>query len=333
MRIVFRTEGNHRQGMGDVWGSIALADEFARHQDETLFILSGGEEAITAIKGQGYRLRPADSLDAEQEVLRAFRPDAVIVNKLNNSSEYIKALKDFADLIVTIDDAGRGAKIADLNINVLYHIPGAVTDPQYVALRREFQEIHGQTKTIRTEVREFLIAQGGSDTYGFTPRIIRALERINCRPHCTVVTGAAFRHQAELEEAVGASTLDLTLVHNARNMAELMWSADLAITAGGLTMFELACVGTPSLVICGEPFEVETATRHEQAGAVVSLGFGGDLDYAQLPEAVDALAMNAEVRRQMSIRGKWLVDGRGCERIVRLIRERVEQAHGSRLRL
>ncbi len=89
-------------------------------------------------------------------------------------------------------------------------------------------------------------------------------------------------------------------------------------------MFEMACVGTPSLVVCGEPFEVETATRLEKAGAVMNLGFGGELDYAQVPVALEALAANTDKRRRMSLRGRQLIDGRGCERVVGMIRERVE---------
>ena len=323
MRIVFRTEGNHAQGMGDLMGSLALADEYAKQSDDLLFVISGGDEAIAAIAGRGYRHQTAATFGDEQEVLRSFRPDVIIVNKLNNDPAYIKSLKELAGLVVTMDDAGEGARHADLRVNPLYHVPEAVTDPQYVALRSEFQEFHKQAKAIRSEVRELLVTQGGSDTYGFAPRILRSLESMTIRPRCTVVVGPAFRHETELRQAVAASTLDLTVARNARNMAELMWNADLAITAAGLSMFELLCVGTPSLVVCAEPFEVETAARLEKTGAVVNLGFGRDVNYAQLPKAVEALVMDTERRRQLSIRGKQLVDGLGCERIVGLIRDRV----------
>jgi UDP-2,4-diacetamido-2,4,6-trideoxy-beta-L-altropyranose hydrolase len=309
--------------MGDLWGSIALADECKKHSDEILFVISGGDEAIAVLRERGYQYRTVESDLREQEVLRAFHPDTVLVNKLNNPPTYIKALKELTDLVVTIDDAGEGAQSASLKINVLYHTPGAVTDPQYATMRDEFREIHKQMKTIRSEVRELLITQGGSDTYGFTPRILRALEQMDNGPHCTVVVGPAFLHEAELRETVGASKLDLTVVRDARNMAKLMWNADLAITAGGLTMFELACAGTPSLVVCAEPFEVETAARLEKAGAVVNLGFGEGLDYARLPVSVDSLGRDVEIRDKMSRCGKQLVDGKGCERIVGMIRERV----------
>ncbi len=306
--------------MGDVIGSLALADECVKQADEILFVISGGDEAIAAITERGYRLHTAPTWESEQQILHAFHPDVILVNKLNNPARYIRSLKSLAGLVVTIDDAGEGAQWADLKFNVLYHVPGAVTDSHYVALRYEFKVMHGREKAISSQVRELLVMQGGSDTYGFTPRIIRAVEGIRIRPHCTVVVGPAFRHEDDLQHAMGASTLDLTLVRNAHNMAELMWRADLAITAAGLGMFELLCVGTPSLIICGERFEVETASRLEKAGAVVNLGFGGDMNYGQLPKAVEAFAMDVERRKQLSFRGKQLVDGCGCKRVLDLIR-------------
>ncbi len=311
-------------------GSLALADECAKQADEILFVISGGDEAIAAITERGYRFHAVAAHENERQALRAFRPDVILVNKLNNDPTYIKSLKGLTDLLVTIDDAGEGAKLADLRVNSLYYTPDAVTDPRYIALRNEFQEIHGRSKRINDEVQELFIAQGGSDTHGFTSRIIRALEGMMTRPHCTVIIGPAFKHEAELRSATEASSLDLTVVRNARNMAELMWNADLAITAAGLTMFELLCVGTPGLVVCAEPFEVETAARLEKAGTVLNLGFGGRLDYTRLPQSVDALAEDVETRGAMSRCGKQLVDGKGCERIVRLIRERAKELSGSR---
>jgi hypothetical protein len=43
---------------------------------------------------------------------------------------------------------------------------------------------------------------------------------------------------------------------------------------------------------------------------------------------VEDLAVNPERRRQMSAWGKALVDGRGCERIVGLIRSRLAERGG-----
>lgn len=324
MRIAFRTEGNHGQGMGDVWGSLALAREFSRGSDEVIFIVSGGEEAVAAVRGQGYPCLVAPTYRQEAAPLREFRPDVIIVNKLNNALDYLRFLKALAPFLVTIDDTGEGTEVSDLKFNVLYEIPGAITDWEYLPLREEFIAAHTADKEIRPQVSELLIAQGGSDTYGQSPRILLALERAAARPRCTVVVGPAFRHETELKKAVTASSFEVRVLRSPGGMASLMVEADLAITAGGILMLELCCVGTPGIVVCGDRWEIETADRLEREGAVVNLGSGLDLDFGRIPLVLDALCPDSERRKSMSAAGKRLVDGRGCERMARMIRERMK---------
>lgn len=323
MRIAFETQGDHRQGMGDLWGSVALAGACSRMSHETLVMIPGGEEAVALLQERGQRFHVVESREEGRQVLSAFRPDVVIVNKLRNEPDDIRWLKRFAALVVTMDDDGEGAQAADLRINALYPTASAVTDLRYLPLRTEFEAASARPRMIREAVQELLLIQGGSDTYGFTPRIIRALNMMTIHPHCTVVIGPAFRHERELQQAIAAASLSLSVVRNAPHMATLMIQVDLAITAGGLTMCELVSVGTPSLVICGEPFELPTARRLEAAGVVRVLGFGGDLDDAQVPRAVERLAEDLQARRHMSATGRQLIDGYGCERIVQLIEARL----------
>ena len=328
MRVVFRTEGNEKQGMGDVWGSIALADEFSKSSDEIIFVLSEGEKAIELLEGRGYQTCIAESVEEELVLLRRFQPHVVIVIKLNNEPQYIKALKALTQHLVTIDDAGDGSRYADTRINVLYHTYGAETDPKYITLRSEFRGLHERGKRVRREVQELLIMQGGSDTYGFTPSIVHGLEGLSIRPRCNLILGPEFRHEKELAASLATSSLDFTVLNNPHNLGELMWRADLAVTAGGLAMFELASVGTPSIVVCGERFEEETASGLEQSGVVVNLGFGAAINYDDVSRKINDLALDWSKRKRMSVRGRKLVDGKGCERIVGMVRQRlcVDQA-------
>jgi spore coat polysaccharide biosynthesis predicted glycosyltransferase SpsG len=105
-------------------------------------------------------------------------------------------------------------------------------------------------------------------------------------------------------------------------MPALMPAADVAVSAGGITMFELCCLGVPGIIVCAERFEVQTAARLDREGAVINLGFGADLEAPRLVRALNML-INDPVRRQsMSATGRRLIDGRGAERIVALLRSR-----------
>ena len=311
--------------MGDVWSSLALAEACAGRGDEVKFVVSGGEEAtIETIRKQGYPVRVAPTLAEQAECLRRLAPHVVVVNKLNSRVEEIRALKRHAAFVVTLDDVGEAAAVADLRINVLYHTADSVTDPRYVCLRSEFRLLHEMSKVVNEDLTEIVVSQGGSDTLGFTPMIVRALARTRCRPHVTVILGPTFRHYSALDGAIKDTGLVPTILRAPPNMAELLWRADLAITAGGLTCFEAACVGVPALVIAGEPFELETASRLAHAGAVVNLGFGGEISPDELASTVDAIAADTELRRCLSERGKAFVDGAGSNRVTELIHERAQ---------
>lgn len=52
----------------------------------------------------------------------------------------------------------------------------------------------------------------------------------------------------------------------------------LLISAGGIMMFEAACIGVPTIVVRGAPFEEETAQGLMDLGIVVNIGYGGHFD-------------------------------------------------------
>jgi UDP-2,4-diacetamido-2,4,6-trideoxy-beta-L-altropyranose hydrolase len=324
MRVAFRTEGNHKQGMGDVWGSIAMAEALNAAATEILFIVSEEKEGAEVIRRHGYRCESAGSADIPG-LLRSSAPDVVVFNKLRNSVEEVSVARQNSALTLTIDDDSDASRSADLNINPLYPIPGAVCGPGYVPLRDEFQDAWTQERSHGSSAERILISMGGSDTYGFTPDVVKAVARVRPELRMGVVLGPAFSHQSEFDAATDDIGSDINVIRDASNMAELMLDADMAITAGGLTMFEACCVGTPLIVVCGERFEVATADEMASGGAAVNLGFGGDLAPERLTETVASLAADQDRRREMGERARQMVDGRGATRIAELIRERHNQ--------
>ena len=137
-------------------------------------------------------------------------------------------------------------------------------------------------------------AEFGSNSAQFDAlrmRIARLEGELSGRTPVFPVGSPMAAEQAQIERSLYAS-----------RMADLMTAADLAITAGGLTLFELACVGTPALVVCAERWGVETAERLAREGAAMHLGFGGDLDYGTVPRAVDLLSRAPDQRAALAER-------------------------------
>lgn len=319
MRIAFRTRGNHKQGMGDVMSSLALADAFRDHGHEILFVVDDDPEAVDCVSQCNYSVKPVQTQEKEFSYLESFKPDVIIVNQLNNPKIFLNELKKCTDLLVTVDDAGPGASIADIRFNPEYYSPDSYCGPEFVPLRKEFQDMNKKEKNINKEVKTILVTLGGSDTYGFTPKVVCALSCISDEIDITVITGSAFRHIAQLNEAIESARRPFLIRRDVGNMAELMFSSDFAVCGGGITLFELACVGTPAVIVCCEPFEEETATRMQEDGFGINLGFGEGLDEESIFKAIDTLIKDYYLRLEMSRKGKELVDGKGAKRMAEII--------------
>lgn len=307
--------------MGDVMGSLAIADAYRDQNpgDAIIFIVDNDKEAIAAVLDAAFEVQMVESLDQEITRVKEISPEVIVVNMYKNDVKRLKLLKENTRLLVAIDDPGDAARWADIRVNPLYYVDDALTDPAYVALRKEFIQANKIGKVIKDKVETILVTQGGADTYGFLPKIIGALDGIEKDSRIDVVIGSAFKHHEQLEEAINKSERSFNIIYNATNMCELMQQSDLAVTAGGNTMFELACVGVPAIVLCAEEFEVETAGRMEKYGVVENLGFGGIVSPDRIYERIRFLMPDKSRRTGMSRRGQKLVDGRGAERVVKLM--------------
>ncbi len=224
-----------------------------------------------------------------------------------------------AALLITIDDAGKAAqKIADLRINPLYYVRGAVCHPSYIPLDRIFQKHHSARKAIRPVIKNILVTMGGSDTYGFTPHVIRILGH-SWAKECalTVIRGPASKHSPRHIQTLLGAAKNTRLLNSIPQKAMLRWMqwADLAICAGGNTLFELACTGTPSISIASEPFEEETVLRMQKLGVCLGIPFHRKVSEKKLSSHIKTMR-DYSIRRSQSRTGKKLVDGKGVERIV-----------------
>ena len=138
-----------------------------------------------------------------------------------------------------------------------------------------------------------------------------------------VVTGPFFSREVILEtEALAAANPKISVWLDPPAMYELMARADLAVTGGGQTTYELAASGTPAVAI---------RLVGNQTGNLKGLSACGVLEWvdgvddADLHEKVQAaivrLGGDPLAREAMSRAGRALVDGQGAARVARAVLE------------
>jgi spore coat polysaccharide biosynthesis predicted glycosyltransferase SpsG len=187
-----------------------------------------------------------------------------------------------------------------------------VLDERYALLRQ-----HRRNPSSTTAARMFLFF-GGADTSNLTLRVLKSLVSLE-RPlqRITAVLGRLNGQKRAISDFVRAHPALPIEVHvDTPDMPDLMAAADIAVTSGGLTIWESACIGLPVVVISTSERERTHSPLLEKRGTCLYLGHQSDVTEPSIREAVDKLIEDVEKRAVMARAGRGLVDGRGTARVI-----------------
>ena len=143
-----------------------------------------------------------------------------------------------------------------------------------------------------------------------------------------IVVGPSFDAglQASIERATTGMSHETELVRAPRNLVEQIAWCDLGLGATGLTKYEIAFMGKPSMQLAMDPLHGRLNQAFAGLGATHYLGVVGVVPCQTLALEIAGLLDDAPRREAMAERAGTLVDGRGADRILDLIEGRA--AHG-----
>jgi len=300
-RIVFTVVGRAQLGMGHVYRALTLAHELVHH--DLVFVCEDADDlAIAAIRRHHYRLEIAANGKLLETVV-ALSPDLVVNDILDTSVSYIDLLKQQGARVVNFEDMGSGAEHANLVINALYphQLPesNVLVGAKYFCLRDEFLHIQPRTRPHRAE--RLLVTFGGTDPNNLTCRVLEQLAGVigELGLEVDVVVGPGYAHGDQLEQTLNKHhRLALRLIDTTCRISEFMQSADLAITSGGRTVYELAALHVPTIVLCQNSRELTHSFASADHG-IANLGLGTETDTATLAEIFRRIAADGAMRDHM----------------------------------
>lgn len=269
-RVVFVVAGYPAIGMGHVFRSLMLAHEISNHK--VFFVCTKESElAASNIAARDYKT-VIQKGELWEDVL-ALGPDLVINDMLDTSRDYMERLKAAGIPVVNFEDEGPGAALADQVVNALYEEgkeDGARENSRffyghrYFCLRDEF--IQAEQNAFRPEPKCVLVTFGGTDMPDYTRQTLNVVEPL-CRERgiaVRVVTGPGYAHRDELVRHIEELGNPLIRFEYATNvMSRMMEGVDLAVCSAGRTVYELAHMRIPSIVLA----QHEREARHTFARA------------------------------------------------------------------
>ena len=250
-RIIFRVIGNSQVGMGHIYRALSLAHEMNDH--EILFV--SDDESFAAVKelaSSHYRL----AIYPRNEIINGIiklEPDLVINDILDTAASDLDSLKANEIVVVNFEDLGTGASIADLTINELYDVPTLSGERflwghDYFFVREEFE--NASPHTYKKQVDAVLLAFGGTDQHNMSHAIYKAVrhfcEQSGIKIH--IVTGPGYEGYEELRSDIEQFS-GATITHATGVISHIMEQTQVAITSNGRTVYELAHMNIPSIVI------------------------------------------------------------------------------------
>ncbi len=294
--------------------------------------------SLALLRKEGFEVHQLDGAyptpkdwDTLREVLSTY-PDAwVTTDGYHFDTAYQRLIKESGHPLLVIDDMAHLERYAaDIVLNQNLHAAALqytceadcrlLLGPRYVLLRREFIERQTFRRDIRASARRILITLGGVDPSNAIFRVLQALQKVEGNDlEIRVVVGKSTSRHGQLEEIADRSPFDTQLVIDPARMSDLMAWADLAISAGGSTCWELAFMGLPNVVVVLSDNQRPIAEHLEAEGVSVNLGWHENLRADELVRAVTSLLGNAGRRTEMARRGQALVDGKGAARVLRYL--------------
>jgi len=195
---------------------------------------------------------------------------------------------------------------------------------RYCLLSPEFRQWRGDVRVAPRLARRVLVSLGGSDPDNVTMKVVQALGLLtDFDLEATVVVGPSNPHFAALNDVLTAADRPHKLVRAAANMPELMHQADVAVSAGGATCWELAIMGVPFATLTIADNQRPNAANLDAANVSMSIGWHADADPARIAQVLAQLVEDQPRRQAMSEAGQKLVDGDGANRVVAALRARL----------
>lgn len=333
MKILIYTFGNHKMGMGHIYRMLNLADLLEKKKHEVLFLLPSWVDGLKKIKEQRKEVIQVPINFFEQEslyaqLLKDYVFDYIIVDALQVPERIMRLFQKKSKILLSLDNVGQGRFFSDILINILYRQKPKLKEPKieinnfsYLVLNKNFKKFNLKKKIINKKVKKILITQGGSDTYGIVPKIVNSLSSLLRGLEVYVLVGPAFKHRKELISSIRNNNLKIKILENVEETWKLFYEMDMAISAGGMTLFELLCAGVPCMVLTQERKEIETINYLKNLDLIIMLGLYEKIQNNDLLNKTLGLMEDYDTRIKMSEKGKQMIDGEGCERTACLIED------------
>ena len=328
-KLFFRVDMNRTIATGHMMRCLAIADAAQKIGIRSTFIIADNT-AVSLLQSRRYQyiiLRSSwdkmeDEIGQMIELIHRHNIEKLIIDSYYVTKSYLAALT-YETETWYIDDINAfhypvngiicyASYWRKFKYDDSYSDTQLLLGTEYAPLRREFTNL--PLKKINERIAHILILSGGSDEYNIIGKLLESQKGKSD----TVIDAVCGLFNPRYDEMTDKFQKNLK-IHIHRSLPDIdqyMKTADLAISAGGTTLYELCACGTPTIAYSLADNQLDNVRQFDEDGVIK---YAGDVrtddvvsNAIELMKQYDCM----EVRKLLSAKMQRLVDGLGAIRIV-----------------
>ena len=329
MKVSIVTEGFQNTGYGHITRCLSIAQAFEERNIFPTLYVNGDENSKPFLPSNNYKI--IDWLQRPTLLISEIKnSDVLIMDSYLAGKEFYENLSKHSRISLFIDDNLRVEYPVGIILNGTvnadtFHYPNNrrndyLLGSRYIPLRKDFWNV--PSRKISQTLTSILITFGGQDIQNLTLPIIKALEENFPKVKKKIVIGSGFTQTIEIEKCKN-DFVELFFSPGSSEMLKLMLSSDIAISASGQTLYELAVTGTPTIAIGIADNQKNNIAEWKKKGFLHDPIFYGDVNILRKIISQVEKFQSVSIRKKLSGIGRENVDGHGSRRVVEFIIDKI----------
>lgn len=334
-KIAIRTDASHKIGLGHIRRCMNLAEALKLYDAEIEFFIHGDQTAGRLLRSAGYSHSWINEPDGIPNSAFLASTDALIVDSYSFRTSHYHHCNNMVPIVAAIDDMAQHTLPVDIVINqnlsaasMNYSVRSdtqCLFGAEYALLNPEFAQLRNRENPDQLRV---LVMMGGTDLHGQTERVIKAISGLPATFYVDIIIGPSSDSLHDVKRASDSLSM-LAYVHiDPPDLASIMARATVAISTGGVTALELACLGIPTIVLTVADNQTAPAQALNEHGAVLNMGPYDQIRSDELNMIIRGLLVDPASRTKMAGAGRGLVDGLGAQRAAEAIMGKISGKTG-----
>ena len=319
MQYLFLTR-NGKDGRGHLVRCKAISDALLKFNIKSKFIINSSDD--THIIGVQNIIHIFDWQRNENKLISLIRNyDNIFLDSLTISKRLLTKISNNSKNFIYIDDFKRFKHKKGIIIDWTIGVENKYDQKdlfflfshKFAALRPFFWSQNN--KVIYKDIKNILVSFS-KDINSVALKTVPCVQTVYPNSNIKIVSNSKiiYKKYNHLKNIKILSNI------SGKKMRNLMLKCDLSVAAGGITLYELASVGVPTIAVITNSNQVDDTIGFARKKIIINSGhWNSKMFQKKLIKSLEN-TQSYEIRKQMSRKGQKIIDGLGALRIAEFIK-------------